>query len=230
MSNLIVEKVHDEATTPAMLFERMTAIAERVRQRAYEIFQGRGCAEGHSLDDWLQAEREIIESPDTELMEKDGNFQIRIAVPGFVPDDVHVTAMPTALFVEAKATHNRSKADGDLYISEFGQKQLFRRVDLPAPVHVEKVSAVVDYGILEVAAPKTVDPANKVKAISAARGLHIARLSRRIALVLVMEGRRRARNETRTTALDRSRIRDVPSVVAHSLGTIGVARRRSIAD
>jgi hypothetical protein len=32
---------------------------ERIRQRAQEIFQGRGGAPGHDLEDWLQAEREI---------------------------------------------------------------------------------------------------------------------------------------------------------------------------
>ena len=32
---------------------------EEVRQRAYELHVGRGCAHGRDLDDWLQAEREL---------------------------------------------------------------------------------------------------------------------------------------------------------------------------
>ena len=32
---------------------------ERVRQRAYEIFQARGSVPGQELNDWLQAECEI---------------------------------------------------------------------------------------------------------------------------------------------------------------------------
>jgi hypothetical protein len=32
---------------------------ERISRRAYEIYEGRGGEQGRSLDDWLQAEREI---------------------------------------------------------------------------------------------------------------------------------------------------------------------------
>jgi hypothetical protein len=31
---------------------------ERIRQRAYELFQARGGDDGHDMDDWLTAERE----------------------------------------------------------------------------------------------------------------------------------------------------------------------------
>ena len=33
---------------------------ERIRRRAYEIYEARGGAPGAELDDWLQAEREIL--------------------------------------------------------------------------------------------------------------------------------------------------------------------------
>ncbi len=33
---------------------------QKIRLRAYEIFEARGRTHGHDLDDWLQAEREII--------------------------------------------------------------------------------------------------------------------------------------------------------------------------
>ena len=36
------------------------AITERIRQRAYEIYEQRGRADGFALDDWLQAETEIL--------------------------------------------------------------------------------------------------------------------------------------------------------------------------
>jgi hypothetical protein len=32
----------------------------RIAQRAYELHAERGYREGHALDDWLEAEREII--------------------------------------------------------------------------------------------------------------------------------------------------------------------------
>lgn len=33
--------------------------AEQIARRAYELFVARGRAEGHDLEDWLQAEREL---------------------------------------------------------------------------------------------------------------------------------------------------------------------------
>lgn len=32
---------------------------ERIRKRAYELYQQRGCQEGRALDDWLDAEYEL---------------------------------------------------------------------------------------------------------------------------------------------------------------------------
>ena len=37
-------------------------VEEKIRQRAYELFESRGGAEGHELQDWLQAEEEIRDS------------------------------------------------------------------------------------------------------------------------------------------------------------------------
>ena len=42
-------------------------IADLIRKRAYQLFEARGRRQGHELDDWLQAEREIkhhLGSPD----------------------------------------------------------------------------------------------------------------------------------------------------------------------
>ena len=37
-----------------------TDIAENdIRRRAYELYEKRGLVDGHDVDDWLQAEREV---------------------------------------------------------------------------------------------------------------------------------------------------------------------------
>ena len=36
------------------------AITERIRQRAHELYEQRGRVDGFALDDWLQAETEIL--------------------------------------------------------------------------------------------------------------------------------------------------------------------------
>jgi hypothetical protein len=37
-----------------------TAPEKRIRLRAYELYEARGREDGHALDDWLQAEAEIL--------------------------------------------------------------------------------------------------------------------------------------------------------------------------
>ncbi|HTM40206.1 MAG TPA: DUF2934 domain-containing protein [Terriglobales bacterium] len=38
-------------------------IDERIRQRAFELFQLRGCQDGHDFEDWMQAEAEVRGKP-----------------------------------------------------------------------------------------------------------------------------------------------------------------------
>lgn len=38
-------------------------VSELIAARAHELFQSRGGEQGHDLDDWLQAEREVRASP-----------------------------------------------------------------------------------------------------------------------------------------------------------------------
>jgi hypothetical protein len=38
-------------------------IDERIRQRAFELFQLRGCQNGRDFDDWMQAEAEVLGKP-----------------------------------------------------------------------------------------------------------------------------------------------------------------------
>jgi hypothetical protein len=36
---------------------------EQVRRRAFELYEQRGREDGHDLDDWLQAESELVQQP-----------------------------------------------------------------------------------------------------------------------------------------------------------------------
>ena len=39
-----------------------TALLRRLfARRAYQLYEGRGCLDGFDLQDWLQAEREVLE-------------------------------------------------------------------------------------------------------------------------------------------------------------------------
>jgi len=40
---------------------QLQTLEEQIRKRAYELYEERGMADGHDLDDWLRAEEEITQ-------------------------------------------------------------------------------------------------------------------------------------------------------------------------
>jgi len=152
-------------TAPQTLLERMEAITDSIRKRAFSLFQNREAGKGSAVDDWLQAERDVVLFPASELVDEGKEFKASIALPGFEAKDIQVSAMPDALVIEADANHTHEGKDGNVCFCEFSEKQLFRRFDLPESVDVEKVTASMDKGILHVMAPKAT-----AKEIAAAAG------------------------------------------------------------
>ena len=51
--------VDQQRVTVRRKSDRRNTFVEQVQRRAYEIYEARGRATGHALDDWLQAEREL---------------------------------------------------------------------------------------------------------------------------------------------------------------------------
>jgi hypothetical protein len=44
---------------------------EQIRARAHQIYMERGCEPGHDIDDWLQAEYELMQLPISKIAELD---------------------------------------------------------------------------------------------------------------------------------------------------------------
>ena len=154
MSQVAINKWKNPETTPRTFLEHLETITDSIRKRAFSIFQNRNGGNGSEVDDWLQAERDVVWSPASELVDDKKEFRARIALPGFDAKDIQVSAMPDALLIQADATHTHEGKSGNVRFCEFSEKNLFRRLPLPAPIDVDKVTASVDKGILEVTAPK----------------------------------------------------------------------------
>jgi HSP20 family protein len=154
MSQQIQVEPYHESTLPPRLGEEMKALADTIREKAFSLFQNRSGGNGGDVDDWLRAERDVIWSPAVELTERDRDFRARIALPGFNEKNLRVTAAPEALIVEAENTHSHNGRKDGVLLCEFSGKRLFRRLELPAPIDVDKVTAALDQGILLVHAPK----------------------------------------------------------------------------
>jgi hypothetical protein len=52
-------KMHDTSVSEMPALTRDSELHERIRARAFELYEQRGREDGHELDDWLQAEEEL---------------------------------------------------------------------------------------------------------------------------------------------------------------------------
>jgi HSP20 family protein len=154
VSQIAISKCKNSETTPQTFLKHLEAITDAIRNRAFDLFQNRNGGNGSDVGDWLQAERDVACVPASELVDDKKEFRARIALPGFDPKDIKVSAMPDALVIEADAAHTHERKSGNVCFCEFSAKNLFRRFPLPASIDVDKVTASVDKGILEVTAPK----------------------------------------------------------------------------
>jgi HSP20 family molecular chaperone IbpA len=108
------------------IFDQLNALHEQIMKRAFEIFDGNGHVFGRDLEDWLQAERELVLKPAIELEEKDHEFRLQIAVPGVDPKDIHIEATPEDILVKAETRHEHKEEKGQVHICEFASGNLFR--------------------------------------------------------------------------------------------------------
>ena len=171
MASVPIQKIRKAEAAPAALTESIDGLFEDIRRRAYELFVGRGGLEGWEMDDWLRAERELLWWPAAEMIETDQEFQVRIAAPGLEAKDLQVSATPDWIVVQGETGSRREKQAGTLRFSEFSGRRLYRRVEFSAPVAVDKITAALDKGILQVRAAKVVEKEKKqlkVKRVSAA--------------------------------------------------------------
>lgn len=157
MSKLNIQKVPTAEDRKLPIFEELEEIADQIRVRAYNLFRGRGFSTGHDLDDWLIAEREIC-WPAAELVEEDDEIEVKVALAGFEPKDIEITATPRELILKATHKEDRKKDEEKeglvVHWSEFHSNDVYRRIALPAEIDVNKVSAEFERGMLEIEAPK----------------------------------------------------------------------------
>ena len=144
-------------TTPVKksqsIFDEMGSIQDRIMLRAYDLFRINGAIVGRDLEDWLQAEQELVWKPSIELEEKDGEFRLQVAVPGVDPKDIDIEVTPEDILVKADLHHEHKEKKGEVYACEFESGNLLRTVHLPKKIDPDKVKAEFNNGILSLKAP-----------------------------------------------------------------------------
>jgi HSP20 family protein len=164
MSPVNVQKIQ-KPEAAAALFESVNGLFQQVRQKAFELFEQRGCADGSDVDDWLRAEHDLVWRPESRLLETEKEFKMEMVMPNVEAKDILISALPESIVVQAQATGKET--EGKVRFSEFGEMRLFRRFDLMPGIDVEQVKATLHNGVLTIVAVKLPEMKEKKIAVAA---------------------------------------------------------------
>jgi HSP20 family protein len=136
------------------LLDRIEDVSSSIARRAFEIFEDRGRALGHDLEDWLRAESELFHPVHVDIAESDDAVMVRAEVPGFTAKELEVGVEPHRLTISGKRESTGEAAGKRTIYSEHCVNQIFRTVDLPGEVDSSKVTATLKDGVLELSMPR----------------------------------------------------------------------------
>lgn len=136
------------------LFDEMEKMFNALACRAYEIFDGNGRTFGRDLDNWLQAERELLHPVALNINETEEAITVKAEVPGFTEKEIEVSVEQGRLVITGQKESSKEEKKGKTICSESRSDRILRVVDLPAEVEADKVNATLKNGVLELVLPK----------------------------------------------------------------------------
>lgn len=156
-----------------VLEQRKSEIQNMIAQRAYEHFEHRGRVPGHEIEDWEQAETELLIYPCRhDLRESAEAIILRAELPGsFAADELKVSVEARRLMVSGEKEINVLCGDAKGVHAELRSQHIFRMHDLPVDVDPSKATATLKDSMVEIVLPKA-SPDNKPyeRAISVSSG------------------------------------------------------------
>jgi hypothetical protein len=120
------------------LCAEVQSVYEKIAAKAYEYFVEGGCINGHDVDDWARAERELLLRPPVRLRRENSDFVIDVELPDAEPADLQIRVTPQRML---------------LISVPFEPRQIFRIVHFPEPIDSAGVHAEFCEGNLRVIAP-----------------------------------------------------------------------------
>lgn len=144
------------------IFDRMEEVYDLIARRAFEIFESHGQMFSRDLNDWFQAESELLHPVHLDVAESEGALTVRAEVPGFNANEIEINLEPRRLTITGKReSKGKRKTDKTIY-SERCSNQVFRAIELPAEVNTAKARAMLRNGVLELELQKAA-PAKKMR-------------------------------------------------------------------
>ena len=123
---------------PELIPRVLENVKQRIAERAYENFVGRGSVHGQELDDWLNAERELIIKPVPLVRAQGEDIFVEMLLPEIDLPNLTVHVAPSQLVISSDPDE-----DG---------LQLCQVIDLPYEISLDGVDAEQQHNTLHVTA------------------------------------------------------------------------------
>jgi len=154
MANIAVQKIAEEKSLSDSWLAAIQKFSERVRAKAFDLFERSDRQHGHDVDQWLEAEEELLAAPSCEVKDTGAGYEARIDTPGFDAQQIEVSALPDSILVKAEASEKKEETKDDVRYTELRDQYLFRRILLSKPIDVNTVTAKLEKGVLQIIAKK----------------------------------------------------------------------------
>lgn len=92
--------------------------------------------------------------PAVDLSEANGNYLLKVEVPGVKPEDLKVDVLEDAVIVRGETREEKTEEKKDVYRKECSYGSLYRRIPLPGIVKKDAVNAELKHGVLHLTLPK----------------------------------------------------------------------------
>ena len=156
-------RAHEVKLTPLNADEQAKRIQQAIARRAYEIFSRRGCAPLHELEDWHQAESELVQPCCCGSMSLNGDLWLGTDASSFDEGTIEVLLAPRRITICGKPRIDSKRLDSDAQQAEM----IYRVVELPLEVDPLTVTTQFNGSSLEVVLRKAqARPAHAVAAVA----------------------------------------------------------------
>jgi HSP20 family protein len=139
---------------PRALLDRFNKLSEQISRRAYEIFEQRGKTFGHDLEDWFEAESQILPPFQLRIKETNDALTVEAETPEFSAKELEVSLEPWRLTISGKKEAKEEQQKGETIYQEQRTNELLRVIDLPAEIDSAKATATLKNRLLEINLPK----------------------------------------------------------------------------
>lgn len=146
--------------------ERLDHVTEQIAKRAFRLFEERDRKNGNDLNDWFQAEAELLTPVPVKLIDAHNELCIKAEVTGFTADELAFSLDKNTLTIQgSRKIYTGRGADRD---GSESTMMICQKITLPFEVIPEKAEATLRNGMLKIVAPKPGVAQEKAKTAHAA--------------------------------------------------------------